>query len=246
MVFDSEKWALSFYGIIDEHFAVDSELLKLHIHRKESIRKIQVERDLGNLDIYIPTNWEMETYQNQEKLRKVMSAEVKWQALNIFSRRTNLIANSIGLPNLKVSVCVIGHFMGKCYYMENHIKYNQWTICYPKKEYVDLLICHELAHFYQHNHSEQFWDKLEHIYLGLEDNMRCTRETFQQLSDERRTNKTVFLLRYWGRQSYLKDFFDKDFVKHKTPLITPIYKDTSEGKVEIAYSSNFEIRFWQG
>ena len=62
---------------------LELELLKLHIHRKQDIKRIGVERELGALDIYIPANWDMETYPNQEKLRKVMSAEVKWQALNI-------------------------------------------------------------------------------------------------------------------------------------------------------------------
>ena len=72
MSFDSEKWALSFYGVVDERFAVETDLLKLHIYRKANIRKIEVNRLLGKLDVFIPDNWDMETYCNQEKLRKIM------------------------------------------------------------------------------------------------------------------------------------------------------------------------------
>ena len=64
MAFDSEKWALSFYGVVDERFAVETDLLQLHIYRKENNRKIEVDRLLGNLDIFIPINWDMETYRN--------------------------------------------------------------------------------------------------------------------------------------------------------------------------------------
>ena len=64
MAFDSEEWASSFYGVVDERFAVETDLLQLHIYRKENNRKIEVDRLLGNLDIFIPINWDMETYRN--------------------------------------------------------------------------------------------------------------------------------------------------------------------------------------
>ena len=124
MGFNSEKWALSFYGVVDERFAVETELLNLHIYRKEEIKTIKAERRLGKLDIFIPKDWDMETYHNQEKLRKLMVAEIKWQALNIYQQRTNLIAKRIGLPNIKVSVSTRAIANGRCFYQENRIDYN--------------------------------------------------------------------------------------------------------------------------
>ena len=32
MAFDTEKWALSFYGVVDERFAVETDLFYLHIY----------------------------------------------------------------------------------------------------------------------------------------------------------------------------------------------------------------------
>ena len=243
MGFDPEKWALSFYGVVDERFAVETELLNLHIYRKEEIKTIKAERRLGKLDVFIPKDWDMETYHNQEKLRKLMLAEIKWQALNIYQQRTNLIAKRIGLPNIKVSVSTRAAANGRCFYLENRIDYNPWTICYPKIKYVDYLICHELAHFYVHNHPERFWCKAEQIYLGLDNSDSYTSEIIRKIDAEHRLSYTIFLLKCWGRPVYLKDFFDSGLVRDKTPLITPYYEDTSEGKVQIGYYTSFEIRF---
>lgn len=243
MGFNSEKWALSFYGVVDERFAVETELLNLHIYRKEEIKTIKAERRLGKLDIFIPKDWDMETYHNQEKLRKLMVAEIKWQALNIYQQRTNLIAKRIGLPNIKVSVSTRAIANGRCFYQENRIDYNPWTICYLKSKYVDYLICHELAHFYEHNHLKRFWCKAEQIYLGLDNSDECTGEIIPQIDAERGLSYTVFLLRCWGRPMYLKDFFDSGLVRDKTPLITPCIEDTSEGRVQMGFYTSFEIRF---
>lgn len=242
MSFDSEKWALSFCGVVDERFAVETDLLKLHIYRKANIRKIEVNRLLGKLDVFIPDNWDMETYCNQEKLRKIMWTEVKWQALNIYLQRTNQIAQRIGLQYISVSVSAKKCVNGCCYYWENRIGYDLWTICSPKAEFVDYLICHELAHFYIHNHKGPFWRKVEQIYLGLGNDEQCTGEIVHRLVGERSKDHTIFLLRYWGKPSYLKDFFDGGLVRNKTPLITPIYKETPEGKVERGFYTSFEIK----
>lgn len=37
MAFDSKKWALSFYGVVDERFAVETNLFQLHIYEKNSL-----------------------------------------------------------------------------------------------------------------------------------------------------------------------------------------------------------------
>ena len=71
MAFDSEKWVLSFYGVVDERFAVETDMLQLHIHRKGGIKRLEVVKSEGILDIYIPQDWNIEKYQCQEKLRRL-------------------------------------------------------------------------------------------------------------------------------------------------------------------------------
>jgi hypothetical protein len=42
MAFDSEEWASSFYGVVDERFAVETDLLQLHIYRKKTLEKLNL------------------------------------------------------------------------------------------------------------------------------------------------------------------------------------------------------------
>jgi len=235
MAFDSEKWALSFYGVVDEKLAVETDVFNLHIHRKQGIEKLQAERTVGELVIFIPNDWDMEQYCNQEKMRKFMSKEIEWQASNIYQQRTNLIASHIGLPDIKVSVGNKGTKNGSCSYSENHVYFNMWTICSYQSKYMDHLISHELAHFYVHNHSEKFWNKLEDIYFSLYNRYEFKEDFGLQIIRERDPYEIYILLRSWARPSGLKAFYDSDHIKDKKPILRPIYIKDKSGKVVIRW-----------
>ena len=40
MSFDSEKWALSFYGVVDERFSVETDSYRLRIYRDNTIKTL--------------------------------------------------------------------------------------------------------------------------------------------------------------------------------------------------------------
>ena len=235
MAFDSEKWALSFYGVVDEKLAVETDVFNLHIHRKQGIEKLQAERTVGELVIFIPNDWDMEQYCNQEKMRKFMSKEIEWQASNIYQQRTNLIASHIGLPNIKVSVGNKGTKNGSCSYSENHVYFNMWTICSYQSKYMDHLISHELAHFYVHNHSEKFWNKLEDIYFSLYNRNDFKDDFWLQIGREEDPYEVYILLRSWARPSGLKAFYNSNHIKDKKTFLHPIYIKNKSGQVIIRW-----------
>ena len=235
MAFDSEKWALSFYGVVDEKLAVETDVFNLHIHRKQGIEKLQAERTVGELVIFIPNDWDMEQYCNQEKMRKFMSKEIEWQASNIYQQRTNLIASHIGLPDIKVSVGKKGTKNGSCSYSENHVYFNMWTICSYQSKYMDHLISHELAHFYVHNHSEKFWNKLEDIYFSLYNRNDFKDDFWLQIGREEDPYEVYILLRSWARPSGLKAFYNSNHIKDKKPFLHPIYIKNKSGQVIIRW-----------
>lgn len=238
MAFDFEKWALSFYGVVDERFAVETDLFQLHIHRDSIIKKLVAKRSEGILDIYIPLDWNMEQYQYQEKLRRLLRAEVMWQAKIIFTQRTMYYAKRYGIPCERVEVGTRSIYYGICYYDMKMIRYNPWVICCATQRYINNLVCHELAHFYEHNHSQAFWDIVESLYLGLELTASTNGNTIQHIRKEFSFNMFI-VLRYWGQESYLKVFYSDGLVEHKKPLI----KSSSEVEDITAIITNFVIKF---
>lgn len=244
MAFDSKKWALSFYGVVDERFAVETDMLQLHIHRKGGIKRLEVAKSEGILDIYIPQDWNIEKYQCQEKLRRLLQTDVMWQAKIIFERRTKYYANRYEIPCDRIELVTKGHYVGRCDREKKMIKYNPWVICSCDQQHIDYLVCHELAHFSRLGHSPEFWKIAERLYLGLELNAQTTGETIHKVRNEFIDNTVLILLRYWGRPSYLKSFYSDGLVKHKTPLVIPSYVETPNGKKKDGIYTTFSIKFW--
>ena len=240
--YDPEKWSLMFYGVIDERFAVETDIFNLHIHRKNGIKKLQVERPEGILVIFLPQEWDMEQYCNQEKLRKLMTREIKLQAFNIYQKKTYQIANRIGLLDTKVCVGNVGYYTGCCYYWDNRVFFNMWTICSFQSQHIDALISHELAHFLVHGNSKRFWDEANRIFMVADIDNKGVGDTIQEVTGNRDPYHIYYLLKYWARPSYLKDIFDCGLVLNKKPLKKPIYEDTDNGKKEIGVFTAFTIR----
>ena len=242
MAFDSEKWALSFYGVVDEQLQIETDMFQLHIYRKSGIEKPEATRGEGTLDIFIPQDWKMEKYKCQEQLRRLLLSEVKEQAKIIFEQRTMYYAERYGIPCKRVELETRYNYIGKCNKDKRKIKYNPWVICGSYRRHIDYLVCHELAHFFQLNHSPEFWKIAERLYLGLDLNAQTTCETIYQVNNEFADNMVFILLRYWGQPSYLKAFFWDGLVKHKTPLIIPSYVETPNGKKKDGIYTTFGIR----
>lgn len=213
MAFDCNKWAYSFYGVVDERFAVETDLFQLHIHRKEGIKKLMVEKTLGKLDIYVPDNMDLELYRSQEKMRKLMVEEVNWQASQIFRQRTDVIASRLNIGHIEIRTMKYDTHAG--YNCNAYLKFNIWTICGRDSRLVDYLICHELAHFYKSGHCKPFWRIVDMIYLGLDDESNCTGEISLGLDKEFRYNWVPSEMMHWSSPSTLKHWYENGWVQNK-------------------------------
>ena len=225
MAFDSKKWANTFNGVVDEKFAVETDLFFLHIHRRMGIKKLVAERSERKLDIYIPQNWDMEEYCYQDKMRKMLIKEIKWQAQRIYEQHTNVIAKRIGRPTVRVSVDNNWR-NGCCHYKDNHICYNMWTVCEYNNWRVNELVCHELAHFYVPNHSKSFWRKQEQIFYGLESDKECTGKKLELVKEEilKNSSKTYFKLSLWAKPFVFNQYFENGRIKDPQAIFLQLYE----------------------
>lgn len=222
MPFDARKWALSFHGIVDENFAVETDLFQLHIFRKEGIKQIEKNSCKDKLDIYLPQEWDMATYRYQEKLRKVMKEEVKERAETIFQERTDFFASRLNLHyQVKAHVTDLGNYYGLCNNVD--VKFNFWTICGLPKNCIDYLVCHELAHLFKHGHYKPFWRIVDMILQGLDDDTTCTGQISYALDREMRYHLEYSQIRDWGKPTYLKYWFDSGMAQKDEPFIKVQY-----------------------
>lgn len=245
MAFDSEKWALSFYGVVDERLSIETDAYRIRIYRKDTIKTLEVERIFpGTPDIYIPSEWDMELYSNQEKLRRLVSSVVRKDAQKIFNQRTRVYASRFNIPYKNVEIVATPHYKGK--YCGDTIKYNMWMICGTNLDMIDYLVCHELAHYYERNHNDRFWKKVENLfYVWNDDVNNITGEKALLLDAEFKRNLTSFVLMYWGSPSYLKRFYEDGLVAKRTPLTSSSDEETSDRKAISTLYTNFEIKFWR-
>lgn len=217
-----KDWLFSFYGIVDERFAAETDLFRLQICRKEGLKKIEMNSTKGQLIFFIPTDWDIDQYRNQEKLRKIMKAGIKDQAIMIFNERAMKIAERNNIHYSKLTVySSSGNVLGRCDSYTKHIKFNIWTILILNSKYIDYLICHELAHLFYNGHSKHFWKIVDAIYLGESFETDNTGSVSQQLEREMSSEigYTIFLFKEWWQISTLKRLYKKGFIEQKKPLI---------------------------
>jgi hypothetical protein len=245
MAFDSEKWALSFYGVVDERFSVETDSYRLRIYRDNTIKTLGVQRStLGTPEFYIPTDWDMEFYHNQEKLRKLISSEIRKDAQLKFEQRIRVYASRFNIPYKKVEVVSNPYYKGR--FCGDTIKFNMWTICGTTLDMIDYLVCHELAHYYEHHHNANFWKKVEQLFYVWNDDIKdVTGEKALLLDAEFNRNLTYFALMFWGSPSYLKKFYEDGHVENKIPLIRSSLEETPDGRVKSTLYTTFEIKFWR-
>ena len=220
MEFDYKEWESTYYGIVDERFAIETDLFKLHIYRKDGIVKMEDNSSEGVLDIFIPQEWDMNTYSRQDKLRKFMQNGIEKQAQRIYQQRTDFFALRLNIPyKVKASVTGLGHCYGKCNGI--YVKFNMWTICGLPGKMIDYLVCHELGHLYKRDHFMPFWRIVDMIYLGLDSDEQCTGNVSLALDKEFRQYHIIDTIMYWSKPSFLRNWFEHGMIKKGEPLIRP-------------------------
>lgn len=89
------------------------------------------------------------------QIRQLLSRWYQQQALNILTRKTTQLAQSMGLVCTQVSIKATRSKWGHCT-SRGAIQYN-WQILLAPEAIVDYLVAHEVSHLRHHNHSADFW-----------------------------------------------------------------------------------------
>lgn len=86
----------------------------------------------------------------------------KQQALNDFTRRLEILAAKLGVPTPPLKLSNAQSRWGSCS-SRGDIRLN-WRLLQAPPHIINYVICHELAHLKEMNHSSRFWEVVGSIY----------------------------------------------------------------------------------
>jgi predicted metal-dependent hydrolase len=126
--------------------------------------KCFVKQDKIQLGIYLPNNIKIEDEVWQELIKSQIEEQLKREAKFYLVKRTVELASIKQINIGKVTIRKTTSRWGSCS-AKNDISLSAYCMTLPD-ELIDYIICHELAHVKEKNHSKSFWDHLEILLPG--------------------------------------------------------------------------------
>lgn len=148
------------YGIGTE-FKTKLTVVKVLETEKE---KPFLKQEKDFLGIYIPIGSYVERTEWQELIKTQIEEQLKREAKYFLVKRTRELSTLKGIKIGKVSIRTTKSRWGSCSHNDD-ISLSVYLMTLPD-ELIDYVICHELAHVKEKNHSKAFWAHLEMLLPG--------------------------------------------------------------------------------
>ncbi|MSP85919.1 MAG: M48 family peptidase [Methylotenera sp.] len=104
----------------------------------------------------------MPNHQDQTSVARKVIQWYKKQALNDFTRRLEIFSSKLGVSFVSLSLSNAGSRWGSCN-SRKEIRLN-WRLLQAPPHIINYVVCHELAHLKEMNHSAKFWAVVASIY----------------------------------------------------------------------------------
>ncbi|WP_137718849.1 M48 family metallopeptidase [Methylobacillus flagellatus] len=130
------------------------ETLTLDIHNRPRQRQVQI--DAGRLSVGVPD------VENTSAVARKVLLWYKQQAGQDFQRRLELYAARLGVPTPPLYLSNARSRWGSCN-SRGEVRLN-WRLIQAPAHIINYVVCHELAHLKQMNHSPKFWAVVGSLY----------------------------------------------------------------------------------
>ena len=146
---------------ISWQFCIETDLLSFHIEQTEG-KKFFIRSKKGASVLYCPLESFSEKPDFQRWLRQVICEMLRKQAKMIFPERLQAWSERSGL---KYKSLFIHETMSKwgSYSSLKNLNLSLYLLLLDSR-YVDYVMCHELCHSREMNHSSRFWTLLQSVY----------------------------------------------------------------------------------
>lgn len=104
----------------------------------------------------------MPNHNDQVMIARKVIQWYKKQALTDFTRRLEIFSNKLGVKFTSLTLSNAASRWGSCN-SKKEIRLN-WRLLQAPPHIINYVVCHELAHIKEMNHSTKFWTTVESIY----------------------------------------------------------------------------------
>lgn len=133
-----------------------------------------IKRTPESATIYMPRGFKFEGTASLEWANKVLAAAMRNNAQVILIKRVNEIAQTHGISFNRLTIKDISTRWGSCSSLRN-VNLSLWLLLLPS-HLIDYVICHELCHLKELNHSPAFWAELDTLCGGIGTAKRLDKE----------------------------------------------------------------------
>lgn len=127
-------------------------------HAKATISGVRVKNTEDLLIVTYPLSTDWQSAPIQEQVHKAAKKSLRKQASELLITRLEELSHQWEIPYAAASISSATTRWGSCT-SENVIRLNMWLLQLPDT-LIDYVICHELCHTIEHNHSAAFWGEV--------------------------------------------------------------------------------------
>ena len=157
---------------VDTAFAVDTPLLRLRF-AEAPVAAPTLRRSAESVSVLLPAGFDCAAHRLW--LNRVLAGVLRRRAAEVLPPRLRALAARHGLAPRRITIKDVSSRWGSCSSLGN-INLSLYLMLAPP-HLVDYVLCHELAHLRQMNHSAAFWREVDAMTGGraraLEAEMRA-------------------------------------------------------------------------
>jgi predicted metal-dependent hydrolase len=157
-------------------FQITTDLFQLRFERGKEPHAT-IKRTPESATIYMPQGFQFEGAASMAWANKVMSTALRNNAQVILTRRLRTIAEAHHITFNRLTIKDVSTRWGSCSSLRN-VNLSLWLLLLPS-HLIDYVICHELCHLKQLNHSSAFWKELDELCGGTGIAKRLDKELCQ-------------------------------------------------------------------
>ena len=148
-------------GRITEDTVLETFPFTARLSRTHLVENVKMRLKDGNLTVFVPGNFDLENPASQQIVKEMIRHALRHEAKRILPEKTRKFAQKLHLQVNDIKINKSVSRWGSCSPRKT-INFSYYTMLLSEKQ-IDYVILHELAHTVELNHSEKFWNLLDHF-----------------------------------------------------------------------------------